>query len=143
VASPATSREALYVAMTRGRDANHTYLISDPAGEDGCGPTTTQLAPDPTPLMAAILANTQAELSATETLRAARAAPPDAELDAAITAPLAARTSIGVTDLGPAQDGIATSPSGPNRAPMTDALVPLGSHHRHVQRETALSIADG
>jgi conjugative relaxase-like TrwC/TraI family protein len=143
LASPATSREAFYVAMTRGRDANHTYLISDPAGEDGCGPATTPLAPDPTPLMAAILANTQAELSATETLRAARAATPDAELDAAISARLAARTSVGVMDLGPAPDGIATSPSGPNRAPMTDAHVPLGSHHRHVQRETALSIADG
>ena len=143
LASPATSREALYVAMTRGRDANHTYLISDPAGEDGCGPTTTPLAPDPTPLMAAILANTQAELSATETLRAARAATPDAELDAAITAPLAARTSVGVTDSGPLPDGIATSPSGPNRGHMTDAHVPRSSHHRQVRRETALSIADG
>ena len=32
LADPATSREALYVAMTRGRDANHAYL-TEPAGD--------------------------------------------------------------------------------------------------------------
>jgi hypothetical protein len=140
LASPRTSREALYVAMTRGRAANHTYLISEPAGEDSCGSTTTPLAPDPTPLMATILANTQAELSATGTLRAAREGLSETELEAALTAPLAARNSAGASDLRLLKDAIAASTSGPNLANTIDEHLPRSTH---VRRESALSIADG
>jgi hypothetical protein len=66
---PATSREAFYVAMTRGRRANHAYLTG-PAATEGCNPdhVSRTLAADTRVILGAILANSQAELSATETL---------------------------------------------------------------------------
>jgi ATP-dependent exoDNAse (exonuclease V) alpha subunit len=66
---PATSREAFYVAMTRGRRANHAYLTG-PAATEGCHPAhvSRTLAADTRVILGAILANSQAELSATETL---------------------------------------------------------------------------
>ena len=46
LADPATSREALYVAMTRGRDANHAYLTGPGATED-CHPEPRTGTQDP------------------------------------------------------------------------------------------------
>ena len=97
LADPATSREALYVAMTRGRDANHAYLTGPGATED-CHPSHApeSRTPDAAATPRRILANSQAELSATETLaqastaRQAAAAHPvglDADLDRMITRP--------------------------------------------------------
>ena len=69
LADPATSREALYVAMTRGRHANHAYLTR-PAEVEDCHPrhVTGTRAADTRTILGAILANSQAELSATESL---------------------------------------------------------------------------
>jgi ATP-dependent exoDNAse (exonuclease V) alpha subunit len=66
---PATSREAFYVAMTRGRHANHAYLAESAVTED-CHPSraTGTLTADTKVILGVILANSQAELSATETL---------------------------------------------------------------------------
>ena len=68
LADPATSREALYVAMTRGRTANHAYLTV-PETDHNCHPTQPpSVQPhDGVETLSAILANSQAELSATET----------------------------------------------------------------------------
>ena len=66
---PGTSREAFYVAMTRGRHSNDAYLTESAVTED-CHPSraTGTSAADTKAILGAILANSQAELSATETL---------------------------------------------------------------------------
>ena len=72
LADPSTTREAFYVAMTRGRHANHAYLILDhsPPGR----PEVDDLAGDQDQLTAgevltAIATNTAAESSAHEAIR--------------------------------------------------------------------------
>ncbi len=64
------SREMLYVALTRGRDGNHAYVIDAPdesaeAHHDLTEPTTA------TERLARVLARSDAEHSATETMRLA------------------------------------------------------------------------
>jgi len=64
----AASRELLYVALTRGRDANHAYVINRPDQEaeqhhDLTEPTTV------TERLAVVLARSDTDRSATETLR--------------------------------------------------------------------------
>ena len=65
--TPGMAREALYVAMTRGRHANHLYVPTDPVDPDCDGVPDPQ--PDPTArqVLTAILATSRRELSATET----------------------------------------------------------------------------
>jgi conjugative relaxase-like TrwC/TraI family protein len=75
--SPTTTREALYVAATRGRDANHLYVDvafdPDPAtSHDGVGPTQTARG-----VLETVLARGGAEMSAHETLRLAHQAAED------------------------------------------------------------------
>lgn len=70
--SPTTTREALYVAATRGRESNRLYVDiafdPDPAtGHDGA--ITPQAAKD---VLARVLANEGADISAHETLERAR-----------------------------------------------------------------------
>ena len=71
VVSPLTTREALYVAATRGRDGNHLYVVTDfdpdPATSHE-GMTPPQSARQ---VLAGVLANQSAERSATDTMRAA------------------------------------------------------------------------
>ena len=68
LAAPGMTRENLYVAMTRGRSANHAYVAID-----GVDPTCDAI-PDPAgdspgrDILARILATEAAELSATQTL---------------------------------------------------------------------------
>ena len=71
IAAPGTTREALYVAMTRGTTSNHAYLPTDGA-DPHCetGPGTSATEADGPELFASILATSGRELSATETLRA-------------------------------------------------------------------------
>ncbi|HAM25121.1 MAG TPA: conjugal transfer protein, partial [Microbacteriaceae bacterium] len=66
----AASRELLYVALTRGRDGNHAYVIDAPdknaeAHHDLAEPTTA------TERLTQVLARSDAEQSATETMRLA------------------------------------------------------------------------
>jgi conjugative relaxase-like TrwC/TraI family protein len=70
IAAPGTTREALYVAMTRGTTSNHAYLPADTA-DPLCGAaTSTTAGAGATELFASILAASGRELSATETMRA-------------------------------------------------------------------------
>jgi conjugative relaxase-like TrwC/TraI family protein len=71
VVSPATTREALYVAVTRGRDANHlyvdvTYDPDPPTGHDRTAPTRNAHQ-----VLTGVLANEGADISAHEILRRA------------------------------------------------------------------------
>jgi hypothetical protein len=71
--SPTTTREVLYVSATRGRQANRLYVNTsfDPAPETGHDPAIkTMTAAD---VLAGVLANERAELSAHEGMRQARA----------------------------------------------------------------------
>lgn len=61
IAGPGTGRETFYVAMTRGRNANHAYLIDS---DEDCMHETRL---DARSLLTKIVGNSQAELSATET----------------------------------------------------------------------------
>ncbi|CAN5133819.1 hypothetical protein BH11ACT1_BH11ACT1_08550 [soil metagenome] len=65
VAAPGMAREDLYVGMSRGRDLNHTYVITEPDGDE-CLPGTAQPSPSALDVLRAILATSHAELSATE-----------------------------------------------------------------------------
>ena len=116
LADPATSREALYVAMTRGRDANHAYLTGPGATEDCHRPSHApeSRTPDAAALLGGILANSHAELSATETLaqastaRRAAAGHPvglDADLDRMITGPDHAAQDGPSSRVGPNAEG--------------------------------------
>ena len=72
LADPSTTREAFYVAMTRGRHANHAYLILDhsPPGRpdvDDLGGDQDQLTAGE--VLTAIATNTAAEPSAHEAIR--------------------------------------------------------------------------
>lgn len=71
IAAPGLTREALYVAMTRGTARNHAYLPTDGADPDcETGPGTSATEADGPELLARILATSGREKSATETLRA-------------------------------------------------------------------------
>lgn len=66
VLHPGVTREAAYVAMTRGRAANHAYIAIDCPDVDHDGAPTPPA--DGARVLRAILANSGAELSATESL---------------------------------------------------------------------------
>ncbi|NTW41647.1 MAG: conjugal transfer protein, partial [Cellulomonadaceae bacterium] len=66
IATPGMAHEDLYVAMTRGRDRNHAYVITEP-GDDECLPGTTAPPPSALEVLRGILATSHAEHSATET----------------------------------------------------------------------------
>jgi conjugative relaxase-like TrwC/TraI family protein len=66
VLQPGVTREAAYVAMTRGRTANHAYVATDSADVDHDGAPTPPA--DGAHILRAILAHPGAELSATESL---------------------------------------------------------------------------
>ncbi len=72
LAAPGMPREALYVAMTRGRDANHVYVTTTPTGDPGCDgapqPATRLTVPE---VLTGILATPTAGTSATQTIHAA------------------------------------------------------------------------
>jgi len=75
VVSPTSSREMLYVSVTRGREANRLYVDTrfdpDPdTGHDGAIPTVT--ARD---VLAGVLANESAEVSAHEVIRRSASGP--------------------------------------------------------------------
>lgn len=64
------TRENLYVAMTRGRDANHVYVAVDTLDTDCDGLPDPHAALDARDILATILATTGAEQSATATIAA-------------------------------------------------------------------------
>ncbi len=68
LAGPGLTRQQLYVAMTRGREANHVYVACD-----GIDPNCPQPHGEPVPtarqVLEKVLAHDGGELSATETLR--------------------------------------------------------------------------
>ena len=65
IAAPGMAREDLYVAMSRGRHRNHTYVITELTGDD-CLPGQTRQA-SARDVLDAILATSRAEQTATET----------------------------------------------------------------------------
>lgn len=69
VVTESTTRENLYVAMSRGRDHNHAYVITGDTDDnhgtpDGKDPATAR------EVLTGVLANVGAELSATQTIKA-------------------------------------------------------------------------
>jgi conjugative relaxase-like TrwC/TraI family protein len=88
--TPGMGREALYVAMTRGRDANTVYVATDSPDPDCDHPDLA--TPDHTALdvLGRILGTSTAELSATETRRRAADAQRSLRRLAPIRATLAA-----------------------------------------------------
>ncbi len=81
ITGPGMSREHLYVALTRGRHANHAYTPTDiDTGVDTephQGPNGQPRAATGRELLTRILATSSAEASATETLDAVRHPQPD------------------------------------------------------------------
>jgi conjugative relaxase-like TrwC/TraI family protein len=67
IARPGLTRETLYVGLTRGRDANHAYVVTD-AGE--CEHHQREAPRTGRDVLAGILAAAGTELSATEVMRA-------------------------------------------------------------------------
>lgn len=69
IATPSMGREDLYVALTRGRHANHVYVATDLPDEDRPPglPLGSLARPTGRDVLQRILATTHAELSATET----------------------------------------------------------------------------
>lgn len=69
IATPSMGREDLYVALTRGRHANHVYVATDLPDEDRPPglPLGAPTRPTGREVLERILATTHAELSATET----------------------------------------------------------------------------
>lgn len=74
ITSPGMTREHLYVALTRGRADNHTYipLDDDHADDEAHRHTATSAQPTGREVLEDILATSSTETSATETLEAAR-----------------------------------------------------------------------
>jgi hypothetical protein len=69
VLTPGSSREALYVGMTRGRDTNHAWVSTTPTPGDGHDtPALHQKPPHPLDVLKQTLATTSTEPSATEQL---------------------------------------------------------------------------
>jgi hypothetical protein len=73
VLQPGVTREAAYVAMTRGRTANYAYVATDSADVDHDGAPTPPA--DGARVLRSILAHSGAELSATESLGQKTATP--------------------------------------------------------------------
>lgn len=69
VVTESTTRENLYVEMTRGRDHNHAYVITGDA-DDNHGTPDDQDVPTAREVLTGVLANVGAELSATQTIEA-------------------------------------------------------------------------
>lgn len=69
VVTESTTRENLYVAMTRGRDHNHAYVITEDA-DDNHGTPDGQEVPTAREVLTGVLANVGTELSATQTIKA-------------------------------------------------------------------------
>ncbi len=66
IAAPGMAREDLYVGMSRGRDINRVYVITDPTGDE-CLPDPAVPARSALEVLREILATSRAEQSATET----------------------------------------------------------------------------
>jgi hypothetical protein len=71
IVSPTTTREALYVAATRGRHANHFYVDIAHDPDPATGHPQTTPTQDTGQVLVTILANQGADISAHETLRRA------------------------------------------------------------------------
>jgi hypothetical protein len=69
IVSPATTREALYVAATRGRHANHLYIDTAHDPDPATGHPQTTPTQDAHQVLATIMRNQGADISAHETLR--------------------------------------------------------------------------
>ena len=69
VVSESTTRENLYVAMTRGRDHNHAYVATCDT-DDSHGAPDNQSRPTAREVLSGVLAHVGAELSATQTIEA-------------------------------------------------------------------------
>ncbi|WP_240675097.1 MobF family relaxase [Cellulomonas endophytica] len=67
VAHPGMTRENLYVALTRGRHANHVYVALEEVDAD-CDPPALHATQDAFAVLEAILATSGAERSATQTI---------------------------------------------------------------------------
>jgi hypothetical protein len=67
VVSDTTTRENLYVAMTRGRDHNHAYVVTAAADENDAAANGDEVTARS--VLVGVLANRGAELSAHQTLR--------------------------------------------------------------------------
>ena len=65
IAAPGMGREDLYVAMSRGSDHNHVYVLTD-THDDDCLPRTGR-PPTGRDILNQILATSHSELTATET----------------------------------------------------------------------------
>ncbi|HZJ04322.1 MAG TPA: helicase C-terminal domain-containing protein, partial [Nocardioidaceae bacterium] len=63
-----TTRENLYVAMTRGRDSNVAYVVVNPADDNHGAPAAE--TPTAKTVLLGVLANSGAELSAHQTIKA-------------------------------------------------------------------------
>jgi hypothetical protein len=72
--APTTTREVLYVSATRGRHANHLYVDVAYDPDPATGHDQTQPARDAHQVLAAVLANEGADVSAHETIRRAQQA---------------------------------------------------------------------
>ena len=70
--SPTTTREVLYVSMTRGRSSNRLYVDTAYDPDPATGHVGTQRPQDAREVLAAVLANEGAEVSAHETIRRAQ-----------------------------------------------------------------------
>lgn len=70
--SPSNSREMLYVAATRGRESNRVYVDTSYDPDPSTGHEETQPAQSARQVLARILANEGADLSAHETIRRAQ-----------------------------------------------------------------------
>jgi conjugative relaxase-like TrwC/TraI family protein len=68
VVSAATTRENLYVAMTRGRDHNHAYVVTDSVDDNHGSPDSERATARA--VLTGVLANRGAELSAHQTITA-------------------------------------------------------------------------
>ncbi len=69
VLSPGTTREALYVGLTRGRESNDAWITTTPTGTEGHDvPGLHQPAPTPADVLHRALTTSSAEPSATELL---------------------------------------------------------------------------
>jgi hypothetical protein len=68
--SPSLSREAFYVAMTRGRSANTAHVVTGPGPAPGREPTAQA---DPLAVLAEVLDRTASTTTATEAMRQAQA----------------------------------------------------------------------
>ena len=66
VAAPGMAREDLYVGMSRGRDLNRVYVVTDEADDD-CVPGRASPATSYREVLDGILATSHAEPTATET----------------------------------------------------------------------------